>query len=109
VYEEGRDGRPDGDHWSHVAEEAQRESTADAEPGAENPYHYPGGQALDLSRIRLLHKAIARLTRMAVEDVEHHPYQEMIPRPLRDTLFQLAQAVEELGKEVETEKLDPPF
>ena len=95
VYEEGRHGRPRG---------------AAPEPVDVNPYHHQAPpRELDLGRIRLLHQSIQRLTELALDDVRHHPYQEMIPRPLRETLAQLSEAVAALGAEVESEKLDPPF
>ena len=74
-------------------------------PPAQNPYHHftekveaNGANGPDLGAVRLYHEAIERLVELSLDDVRHHPYQEMIPASLKSSLFLLAQSVEQLGK-----------
>ena len=76
-------------------------------PPSENPYHFAPEVSDTGHKLRLIHQSIDRLTTLAIEDVTHHPFVEMIPASLKSTLFQLAQVVAELGDEV-GDDLAPP-
>ncbi len=76
-------------------------------PPSDNPYHFRPEVSDSAHKMRLIHQSIDRLTALAIEDVTHHPYVEMIPASLKSTLFQLAQVVAELGDEV-GDGLAPP-